>query len=75
MTSAMTRQFRFPANRYRPKMRWWLPGAFLNDEEIKREIEWLAEKGYGGATVGHSASDPTRLRPYRTGRRPLRSRR
>lgn len=53
MTSAMTRQFRFPANRYRPKMRWWLPGAFMNDEEIKREIEWLAEKGYGGAEIIH----------------------
>ncbi len=45
--------FKSPANRYRPRMRWWLPGAFMNDEEIKREIEWMAANGYGGAEVIH----------------------
>lgn len=46
-------QFQSPANRYRPKLRWWLPGAFMDNEEIKREIEWMAGSGYGGAELIH----------------------
>lgn len=46
-------EFQTPSKRYRPKMRWWLPGAFMNKDEIKREIEWMAEAGYGGAEILH----------------------
>lgn len=53
MNERLTQQFRSPANGYRPRMRWWLPGAFMNDEEIRREIEWMAEQGYGGAEIIH----------------------
>ncbi|WP_337098524.1 glycosyl hydrolase [Paenibacillus sp. YIM B09110] len=55
----MFEQFNSPANRYRPKMRWWLPGGFMNDDEIKREIEWMLEKGYGGAEIIHFIGIPT----------------
>ncbi|MEK6991400.1 glycosyl hydrolase [Paenibacillus sp. FSL K6-1566] len=51
-------QFQSPANRYRPKLRWWLPGAFMDNEEIKREIEWMAGSGYGGAELIHFFSIP-----------------
>lgn len=43
--------FKNPDQTYRPKMRWWLPGAFMEEDEIKREIISLVEAGYGGAEV------------------------
>lgn len=43
--------FKNPDRTYRPKMRWWLPGAFMEEDEIKREIISLVEAGYGGAEV------------------------
>ncbi|WP_240647498.1 glycosyl hydrolase [Paenibacillus nanensis] len=51
--------FKSPENRYRPKMRWWLPGAYMENDEIKREIEWLANAGYGGAEIIHFFGIPT----------------
>ena len=45
-------EFQTTSKRYRPKMRWWLPGAFMDKDEIKREIRWMAEAGYGGAEIG-----------------------
>lgn len=46
-------EFQTTSKRYRSKMRWWLPGAFMDKDEIKREIEWMAEAGYGGAEIIH----------------------
>ncbi|MBD7971212.1 glycosyl hydrolase [Paenibacillus gallinarum] len=45
------KRFKNPDQTYRPKMRWWLPGAFMEKDEIKREIISLVEAGYGGAEV------------------------
>ncbi|MBB6634625.1 glycosyl hydrolase [Cohnella thailandensis] len=53
MTTWQMEYFRSPSKRFRPRMRWWLPGAFMENEEIKREIEWMAEAGYGGAEIIH----------------------
>ncbi|MCR2806266.1 glycosyl hydrolase [Paenibacillus soyae] len=55
----MRETFKSPENRYRPKMRWWLPGAYMENDEIKREIEWLANAGYGGAEIIHFFGIPT----------------
>jgi hypothetical protein len=35
----------------KPKIRWWLPGAFMEKEELEQEIEDLVAAGYGGAEI------------------------
>ncbi|WP_419872383.1 glycosyl hydrolase [Candidatus Pristimantibacillus sp. PTI5] len=55
----IVRQFQSPSKRFRPKMRWWLPGAFMHNDEIKREIEWLVSAGYGGAEIIDFFAIPT----------------
>ena len=35
----------------RPKIRWWLPGAFMEKEELEQEIDDLVAAGYGGAEI------------------------
>jgi hypothetical protein len=52
-------EFINPKNNVRPKMRWWLPGAFMDNNEIKREIRILSEAGYGGAEILHFYPIPT----------------
>ncbi|WP_028611667.1 glycosyl hydrolase [Paenibacillus harenae] len=59
MKEQMIKQFQSPVNQNRPKMRWWLPGAFMSNAEIKREIEWLADAGYGGAEIIHFFAVPS----------------
>ena len=44
-------QFKICNKNYGPKMRWWLPGAFLDDEELGKEIRDMAEAGYKGAEI------------------------
>lgn len=53
------KKYKNPEMTNRPKMRWWLPGAFMEDEEIKREIISLVEAGYGGAEILHFIPVPT----------------
>lgn len=60
MNTWLPEQFQCPDNVYRPRMRWWLPGAFMTDEEIEREINWMAEMGYGGAEIIHFYPIPSR---------------
>lgn len=40
-------QFADPDMSYRPGVRWWWPGGAVEEETIKKEIDYLAENGFG----------------------------
>ena len=44
----------------RPKMRWWLPGAFIDDNEIEKEIRDMKKAGFGGAEILYFMAIPTK---------------
>lgn len=49
--SRFASEFKSPNMEDRPMMRWWMPGAYMENDEIKREIKLMADAGYGGAEV------------------------
>ncbi|MFI8949722.1 glycosyl hydrolase [Streptomyces sp. NPDC053750] len=58
---AFARSFASPAASVRPKFRWWWPDALVDPDEIRREIDQIADAGFGGveiAAVTHSVSEP-----------------
>ena len=40
-------QFANPDMNYRPGVRWWWPGGAVDEETLKKEIDYLAENGFG----------------------------
>ncbi len=40
-------EFANPGIEYRPGVRWWWPGGAVDEETLKKEIDYLAEKGFG----------------------------
>ena len=49
--------FEDPAREVRPKFRWWWPHGKVSEDELKREINQIADAGFGGveiADVHHS---------------------
>lgn len=36
---------------YKAKVRWWWPGAYSSDEEIVREVNEIADAGFGGFEI------------------------
>jgi hypothetical protein len=44
--SAIRNEFRRPAKRFRPMVRWWWPGGDVTDEEIQSEIGLLDSAGF-----------------------------
>jgi len=44
-------EFKTPSKEYRPWTRWWWPGNNVEDEELEREINLLADKYYGGVEI------------------------
>jgi hypothetical protein len=71
--------FARPARAVRPKVRWWWPDGLVDPDEIAREIDQLADAGFGGAEIAavhHSVKDKSVLdtahhgwgsRPWRDG--------
>jgi hypothetical protein len=49
--SALKNEFRNPAKKFRPMVRWWWPGGDVTDQEIRREISILDSHGFGGAEI------------------------
>lgn len=43
--------FRTPAKDARPRLRWWWPGAAVDDAELRREVALLDDNGFGGAEI------------------------
>ncbi|MFD9391660.1 glycosyl hydrolase [Streptomyces sp. NPDC060000] len=71
--------FAVPARQVRPRFRWWWPDGLVNADEIAREIDQIADAGFGGAEIAavhHSVKDKSVLdtahhgwgsRPWRDG--------
>ncbi|MFF5105189.1 glycosyl hydrolase [Streptomyces sp. NPDC000134] len=52
--------FAEPPRSVRPKFRWWWPDGLVDPDEIAREIDQIADAGFGGveiAAVHHSVKD------------------
>ncbi|XVQ08432.1 glycosyl hydrolase [Spirillospora sp. CA-255316] len=63
-------RFARPAAAVRPKFRWWWPDAHVTPAEIRREIDQIADAGFGGAeivAVHHSIRDKSVLDPVHHG--------
>ena len=43
--------FKTPGIQYRPWVRWWWPGNDVDAVELKREVDLLADNGFGGAEI------------------------
>ena len=43
--------FQNAGNSYGPMARWWWPGNFVEQDELKREIEVFAENGFAGVEI------------------------
>lgn len=62
--------FSDPPRSVRPFYRWWLPLAAVDDDELRREIDQLAEAGAGGVEIaampvpGDIGKDPAFLREH-----------
>lgn len=61
-------RFAEPARAVQPKFRWWWPHGMVDPREIEREIDQIADAGFGGVEiedVHHSVKVP--LDPEHTG--------
>ncbi|HEX2313881.1 MAG TPA: glycosyl hydrolase [Thermomonospora sp.] len=63
-------RFARPPAAVRPKFRWWWPDGQVDPQEIRREIDQIADAGFGGmeiVAVHHSIRDKSVLDPARYG--------
>ncbi|GAA3189103.1 glycosyl hydrolase [Streptomyces virens] len=62
--------FAAPDRSVRPKFRWWWPDGLVDPDEIAREIDQIADAGFGGAEIAavhHSIRDKSLLDTARYG--------
>ncbi|WP_395106800.1 glycosyl hydrolase [Actinomadura sp. SCN-SB] len=62
--------FARPGAEVRPRFRWWWPDAHVTPAEIRREIDQIADAGFGGAEIvalHHSIKDKSVLDPVHHG--------
>ena len=43
--------FRTVDTRYKPRVRWWWPGASVAHDELIREVNEIADAGFGGVEI------------------------
>ncbi|MBD5780414.1 alpha-L-rhamnosidase [Pelagicoccus sp. NFK12] len=56
--SVFAKAFANPPRPYQPKFRWWWPHGLVDPQQIRREINAMADAGFGGAEIAdvhHSA--------------------
>ncbi|MFJ8941469.1 glycosyl hydrolase [Streptomyces sp. NPDC102365] len=69
-TGSSAPRFADPGRAVRPKFRWWWPDGLVQPDEIRREIDQIADAGFGGAEIAavhHSVSDTSSLDTARHG--------
>ncbi|WSP86621.1 glycosyl hydrolase [Streptomyces sp. NBC_01235] len=62
--------FANPTRPVRPRFRWWWPDGLVNADEIAREVDQIADAGFGGAEIAavhHSVKDKSLLDPAHHG--------
>ncbi|MCX4816274.1 glycosyl hydrolase [Streptomyces sp. NBC_01239] len=62
--------FARPAKSVRPRFRWWWPDGLVDPVEIAREVDQMADAGFGGAEIAavhHSITDTSVLDTARHG--------
>lgn len=62
--------FASPGRAVQPKFRWWWPDGLVRPDEIRREIDQIADAGFGGAEIAavhHSVKDTSVLDTARHG--------
>ncbi|MFJ9720686.1 glycosyl hydrolase [Streptomyces sp. NPDC101213] len=62
--------FAKPPRSVRPRFRWWWPDGLVDPDEIAREVDQIADAGFGGmeiAAVHHSVKDKSVLDTVRHG--------
>ena len=62
--------FARPAKSARPRFRWWWPDGLVDPVEIAREVDQMADAGFGGAEIAavhHSITDTSVLDTARHG--------
>ncbi|MFJ4632215.1 glycosyl hydrolase [Streptomyces sp. NPDC088847] len=62
--------FARPATSARPRFRWWWPDGLVDPVEIAREVDQMADAGFGGAEIAavhHSITDTSVLDTARHG--------
>jgi hypothetical protein len=60
-TPGFALDFARPASAVRPKFRWWWPHGLVDPAEIRREVDRIADAGFGGAEIAdvhHSVTQP-----------------
>lgn len=63
-TSTATCWSAAPGRPVQPKFRWWWPDGLVEPDEIRREIDQIADAGFGGAEIAavhHSVTDTSVL--------------
>ena len=58
-TPRLTRESFSQPHATRPKTRWWLPLAPLQREELERELQHIADAGFGGVEILGTALTPS----------------
>ncbi|MFJ4846622.1 glycosyl hydrolase [Streptomyces sp. NPDC088733] len=62
--TAAAGSFARPGAAVRPKFRWWWPDGLVDPDEIRREVDQIADAGFGGAEIAavhHSVKDTSVL--------------
>lgn len=47
----VAQQFKRPATKFRPMVRWWWPGGDVTNAELRHEIDLMDQAGLGGAEI------------------------
>lgn len=60
---SLQERFEAPPKEARPRVRWWWPGAAVDEQELRREIALLDENGFSGAEIQSFAPNFVTLTP------------
>jgi hypothetical protein len=50
-SDSVRKLFQSTPKKYRPLVRWWWPGDYVSEEELRREVGVLDDAGFGGAEI------------------------
>ena len=60
---SLSEAFKSPPMEAKPRLRWWWPGDAVTDVELRREVQLMAQMGFGGAEVQSFSPNFVKLTP------------